>query len=118
MHKKQDIASQLVRYYVARGMTDRLAESILICRYLEAILEPVSPNRTGRIQPVFDYAMHTLRDDWRKFCRNDLWLDTVSGRIVDTLPPTDGEPDLNHIHLPKDTQSRILFGRFANLFLR
>lgn len=111
-----NIAGELVRFYVARGMPDRLAEAVLVCRYIETVLHPISPNQTGRIQPVFDYPIETLRDDWRAVRWFDLWLDGSTGRVVRSLPPGDGEPDLVHQHLPCATQEEHLFGRFAYLF--
>lgn len=116
MKTAPSIATQLVRFYVNRGMSDRLAEAILVCRYLETILDDIPSTQTGRIQPVFDYPLAALRDDWRRVLYFDLWLDGNTGLVVTSLPGSDGEPDIQHEHLPIDAQCRILFGRFAPLF--
>lgn len=110
------LAPALVRWYLHHGMTQRLAEAILVCRYLETLLAEVPAAQSGRIAPVFDYSTEVLRDDWRRCRVFDLWLDGASKAVVSSLPPSDGEPDLYHHHLPIDTQAGILFGRFANLF--
>lgn len=114
--EKNTTASALVHYYVQRGMSDRLADAILVCRYLEALMEDLPAHQTGRIQPIFDYPQEELRDDWRKVMRFDLWWDVDGRRIVNCPPPSDGEPDLMFIHLPLVSQTQILFGRFAHLF--
>lgn len=105
----------LVRWYLARGMSVRLAEAVLVCRYLETLLADVPPADSLRIQPVFDYPVADLADDWRRVRWFDLWLDSTGG-IVSTLPPGDGEPDTQHTHLPIDIQTPLLFGRWAHLF--
>lgn len=112
----RNLASPLVRFYVNHGMTDRLAEAILVCRYLEAVLDDIPSNQTGRIHPIFDHPISLLRDDWRSVIHFDLWFDTVNGQVVKAPPPGDGEPDLVFEHLPIDAQAKILFGRFAHLF--
>ena len=109
------IAPKLVRWYLHHGMPDRLAEAVLVCRYLEAILEDVPPGQTGRIAPIFDHPLEDLRADWLACRWHELWLDDA-GWIVNTLPPGDGEPDTTHTHLDRATQASILFGRFAHLF--
>mgnify|MGYP006283475627 CR=1 FL=1 len=97
-------------------MTDRLAEAVLVCRYLETVLDGIPATQTGRIAPVFDHSIEALRHDWLRCVWFDLWLDTTTGQIVKAPPGTDGEPDTLHIHLPIAQQSEILFGRFAHLF--
>lgn len=106
----------LVRWYLAHGMPTRLAEAVLVCRYLETLLADVPPRDSGRIQPVFDYPIADLANDWRAVRWFDLWLDGSTGAVVGSLPPSDGEPVLTHEHLPIDVQTALLFGRWANLF--
>lgn len=111
------LRAALVRWYLKRGMPDRLAEAVLVCAYLETLLTDISPAHTGRLNPVFDYDLGLLKADWHSVRFPDLWLDTVSGEISDTLPPGDGEPlPLTIEHLREATQREILFSRFAPLF--
>lgn len=114
--KPPNLTPALVRWYLNNGMTHRLAEAILVCRYLETLLAEIPVTQSGRIAPVFDYSQQVLREDWKRCVHFDLWLDGSTGFIVSTLPPSDGDVDLYHHHLPIDTQAGILFGRFAPLF--
>lgn len=111
------IRATLVRWYLKRGMTDRLAEAVLVCAYLETLLADIPSVHTGRLKPVFDYDGTLLRADWQSIRFPDLWLDTLTGEVTDTLPPGDGEPlPLTIEHLPESAQRGILFARFAPLF--
>jgi len=114
--KTPTLQIRLVRWYLAHGMTDRLAEAVLVCRYLETVLDGIPATHTGRIAPVFDYPIDELRQDWLRCRWFDLWVDGVTGEIVKSLPGADGEPDTQHQHLPIDVQGQILFGRFALIF--
>lgn len=114
--KTNTIATSLVRWYLNHGMPDRLADAVLVCRYLEAVLDEIPATQTGRIQPIFDHSHQLLRDDWRACLHPDLWLNTETGQITKHIPGTDGEPDTIHTHLPHDIQRGILFGRFAHIF--
>jgi len=114
--KPPTLQIQLVRWYLAHGMTDRLAEAVLVCRYLETVLDGIPSTETGRIAPVFDTPTDELKQDWLRCRWFDLWVDGVTGQIVKSLPGADGEPDTQHLHLPIDVQGQILFGRFAHTF--
>lgn len=116
MKTNKAIAGQLVRFYMAHGMTERLADAVLVCRWVETLLEDLKPNETARLRPVFDYPVETLRNDWL-LCRYfDLWLDETTGKVVDSLPPADGDINIDHVPLPIELQEEILFGRFAHIF--
>lgn len=111
------IRTSLVRWYLKRGMPDRLAEAVLVCAYLETLLADIPATQTGRLKPVFDYDIGILRADWHGIHFHDLWLDTVTGEVTDSLPPGDGEPlPITIEHLPEAAQRQILFARFAPLF--
>lgn len=110
------ITGQLVRFYVARGMTERLADAVIVCRWVETLLEDLKPHETARLRPVFDYPIEQLRDDWLKCLYFDLWLDENTGTVVDSLPPADGDINIDHTPLPVELQREILFGRFSHLF--
>jgi len=116
MIMQANLTSELVRFYMNRKMTERLADSILVCRWVETLLADLPETETARIKPVFDYPEQQLKQDWLRCRYFDLWLDSTTGRVVDYLPPSEGDIDLWHQHLPLDTQATILFGRFAPMF--
>lgn len=110
------ITSRLTRWYLTNGMPHRLAYAILICQYQQAMQKEIMVNPTGDIVPIFDYPISKLRDDWRTARVFDLWIDSQTGEVVTTLPSSDDDLEIYHLHLPADTQAEILFGHFAYLF--
>jgi hypothetical protein len=114
---KDHIRINLAKWYLHHGMPTRLAESVIVCGYLEHLLDGIPPAETARLKPVFDVELDLLRNDWL-LCRYfDLWRNLITGEIMDSPPPGDGEPLPEHIeHLPEQAQRSILFARFGDLF--
>lgn len=107
----------LAKWYLNRGMATRLAESVIVCGYLDQLLEGIPPSQTARLKPVFDVELDFLRADWQAIRYPNLWRDLTTGEVMDSPPPGDGEPLPDHIeHLPEPAQRTILFARFADLF--
>jgi hypothetical protein len=107
----------LCKWYLNRGMHPRLAEAVIVCGYLEALLAGVPAVESRRLKPVFDTDLELLREDWMRCRYFNLWHDTVTGEITASQPPGDGEPLPSTIEaLPEADQRAILFSRFGYLF--
>lgn len=116
-HLRRTARINLAKWYLNRGMPDRLAEAVIVCGYLEQLLDGIPAIETARLKPVFDAELDLLRTDWLSCRYFDLWRDLTTGEIIASPPPGDGEPLPNHIeHLPEPAQRSILFARFADLF--
>lgn len=114
---RRTVRINLAKWYLNRGMPDRLAEAVIVCGYLEQLLNGIPSIETARLKPVFDAELDLLRADWNATRFPNLWRDLITGEIMDSPPPGDGEPLPNHIeHLPEQAQRSILFARFADLF--
>lgn len=116
-HLRRTARINLAKWYLNRGMPTRLGEAVIVCGYLDQLLDGIPASQTARLKPVFDVEVDLLRADWQAVRFPNLWRDLVTDEIMDSPPPGDGEPLPDHIeHLPEPAQRVILFARFADLF--
>lgn len=111
-------AGALARYYLAAGAPEYLGDAILVCRYAEAVLAGLPATETARLEPVFDMPMEELRDAWKSWKQDPLWIDTETGNPTAHPVGLDdcGEVEGRFNLWPLADQEALLFGRWAHLF--
>lgn len=109
-------AGNLAQYYIRRGMSRHLAESILLCRWAESLLSKSNDPGAGlNLRPVFDRPPEDLRREWQSI-REEIFFDTLEG-VPTNWPEYEGYEDGGRfVPWPIQDQEKLLFGRWSYLF--